>query len=232
MDWESADDESFVAVAGSTLGVFPAKGILYRPATIPPPAPAPPAPTSRSVPELKAAGPHGLATAPPRAITPWAVMAAIGKEGSMLVRIKEGHAVLVDAGGAPRAMTLNGLAAAQLEMAVQIDKILITHPHTDHVRNIKELILGPPPIHAKDLVISRSWKDVGRIKKELVDTTDQRLIDLGYGAGWEPQHVVEGKGVVKLTTSVEGTQIARFPIHSIKHISTPTRFTRTAIHTG
>jgi hypothetical protein len=217
MDWEPADDETFVAVAGNNLGVFSAKGMLYRPATVPPAAkaPTPAPPSSRSVPELKAKGPHGPAMPAPRAVTAWAVMGAVGKEGSMLVRIKAGHAVLVDAGGAPRAITLEGLAAAQTEMAVKIDKILLTHPHTDHVKHILDLIkgdakLGLPPIRAENVVFSRAWKDIGKLGeavKVLKATKDPALLELGYGKEWNPGIAVEGKGTIKLTTTVEGTAI-------------------------
>ena len=207
MDWEPADDEQYVALAGPKVGVFPAKGVLYRPAAVPT---APEPPKSRSVPELKAAGEHGPSLPAPRAVTPWAVMGALGKEGAMLVRIKSGYAVLVDAGGVPRAMTLDGIAAAQVEMSARIDKILVTHPHGDHVRNIIDLIKGDAvrglaPIRAENLVVSRAWKDVGLIKA--LRANDAALIALGFGPRWEPSHVAQGTGTIHLPITVDGTQI-------------------------
>lgn len=205
LDWEPADDEHVVLLGGQKLGLFPARGMVWRPATVEvPPAPTPA--RARSVPDLRAPGTLGPAPAPPRAVTAWLYLWAIGKEGQLLVRLRAGYGVLVDAGGIPRVVALDALAAGQAALGVEVAKILITHPHTDHVRHVIELI-RTHNIEAKNLVVSKAWERIGLIKI-LKTTTAQDLVDLGYGEKWKPVNVADANAPIsKLTLTVEGRTI-------------------------
>ncbi|HSN28957.1 MAG TPA: MBL fold metallo-hydrolase, partial [Kofleriaceae bacterium] len=198
-EWEPADDEIVTVYGAGKLAIFPAKGILYRPrgtVPAPPPPKAPAPPSSIDVPELRAAGPLGPGLPGDRPVTPWLALAAVGKENQLLVRISEGHGVMVDAGGVPRVAMVRGLASLTKELGFKPEKILLTHPHKDHVRHVLELI-DELHLEADDIVVSSAWK-----KSPIVKALKKK-----FGNDWKPGLAVEGEGVTALSMSVDRRRI-------------------------
>lgn len=204
-EWELADDQQIIIYGNGRLTLFPSTGILLRPATSPTPAPKVPAapPKPLTVSGLRPGSPVGPSPAVPRPVTPWMVLSAVGKEMHVVVRLSGGYGILIDAGG-PRAVTMDAFAGVSMRLGViSVEKILITHPHSDHVRYLVELI-KEHNITPRDLVVSRSWIETGatgseEIVEALRTTTEQRLIDLGYGEQWNaPGVAVPAEGVTRL----------------------------------
>lgn len=187
--WEDAADEQVIVYGEGRITLFPARGFVLRPV-----------PSATSVPELRPTGTVGPAAATPRAVSPWMAISAVGKEAQMLVRLAQGEAVLVDAGGSPRAVAVSALAEMQARLGVSsVERILVTHAHTDHVRHLVELIVDHG-IRAENLVVSDAWNDT-EILRELRGTRGPhaaRLQALGYGSDFRPSVAVAATGVTHL----------------------------------
>ncbi len=212
--WEPADDQEIILFGNKRLTLLSSAGILLRPAATPQPTPQAPAPPPQPQPVsgMRPAGPVGVGPAVARPVTPWMVLATVGKEMHLVVRVGSGLGILIDAGG-PRVITLDKFAEISARLGItSIEKILVTHPHFDHVRNLLQLIKDHQ-IKAVDLVASRSWIDTGtsgkqRLIETLRTTTEQALLDLGYGERWtEPGLAVPAEGVTRLRIEAGQTQI-------------------------
>lgn len=184
--WEPDPNAGQIIVIGDgRLTTFPSTGFMLRPAAAPLHAP---------VEGLHAAGPLGATPAAPRPVTPWLTLPAIGKEGLSMARLDVGLCILVDAGGQPRAMPMNAVAQMQTQLGVSsIQRVLMTHVHADHVRNLLEIV-KTYRIPAANLTTSSAWLQAPGLQA-LRTTTDPDLTALGYGAAWTPTEAVGGSGV-------------------------------------
>jgi hypothetical protein len=87
----------------------------------------------------------------------------------------------------------------------QIDRVLVTHPHTDHIRQLLEIIKGHE-VRGEDLAVSRAWRDTA-VLTELRSTADPDLLALGYGPQWSPGITVPAEGITHTTIGVGDQQI-------------------------
>lgn len=188
--WVPADDQRIFIYGNGRLTMLPSIGILLKPAVTPEPPPQAPVtpPPPEPVTGMRPAEPLGLAPAAPRPVTPFLALATIGKEMHMVVRVNTGLAFMVDAGG-PRAITVDAFAQLSTSLGITtVERILVTHPHKDHVRNLLELI-ETHRIRPENLLVSRSWIDTGasgteQLIETLRTTTKPELVALGYGPTW------------------------------------------------
>lgn len=212
--WAPADDQKIFIYGNGRLTMLPSVGILLKPAATPEPAPQAPVtpPPPEPVTGLRAAEPMGLAPATPRPVTPFLALAAIGKEMHMVVRLNTGLGIMVDAGG-PRVITIDAFAQLSGSLGItSIERILVTHPHKDHVRHLLELI-ERHQIRPENLMVSRSWIDTGAGGRELLietlrTTTKPELVALGYGPTWtQPGVALPAAGVTTLRITAGQSQI-------------------------
>ena len=207
VQWEPAQDEVLYLRGTSDdgdqgLGLASSTGLLLKPVE----AVAPRRPTGRPIPGLRPAGPTGATPGVAQRAAPWLGVPAVGKEGLVLARTNRGTGLLFDVGGARRFMPLQALARVQSRLRLSaVEHIAVTHPHTDHVRNILEII-RTHSIHASRLIVADSWL-VGRghlaqAINALRTTTAPALLALGYGAAWQPGTAVARTGVVRGTVAL------------------------------
>ena len=205
--WQPSNNEILIVTGGGQLTVVSSRGLLMRPA---PPAPA--APSSVTVPGLRPTGPTGPTPVGARPAASWVAASATGKAGQAMARTGNGPGVLFDAGGAARFLPEAAIARMVTELGVtSFDTILVTHPHADHVRVVIDLITNNN-IRAARFITSANWnqagsRDLNKIIEALQRTTDQRLIDLGYGEKWRPGIAVGTEGVSRATLRVPGGQV-------------------------
>lgn len=193
VEWEPADEGAVIFGDRNRLTVAPARGLVLQPAL-------------RRIPEVAPTGPMGPGPRAPVTVTPWLAMAAVGKEGQLMVRTSMGHGVLVDVGGRPRLVAMEAIGAISGELSVtSVESILITHPHTDHVRYLLEVIKNQG-VQPANLVLARAWRGA-EIVDALRTTTDPRLLELGYGPEWQPSFAAATQGVTHTRVNVGGAEI-------------------------
>lgn len=200
--WEPVDDQWVFIYGGGQLAMVPSRGLVLKPATGARAATTvAPAPAPTEVPNLQPSGSLGLGPAPARPVTPWMVLQTIGKQSHVIVRTNVGLALMVDAGG-PRAIATRGFANASSRLGgVAVETILVTHEHSDHVRQLLNLI-ETHRIPPENLVLSEAWTEV---VDALRTTTRQSLVDLGYGTDWTGPRVATGTQPVTYSRIRSGT---------------------------
>jgi hypothetical protein len=235
VDWVPSDEEILYlrGPAGDdptaqSLGLASAAGLMYKPAEAR-------APVGRVVPGLRPAGPTGATPGAAVRASPWLGVPAVGKEGLVLVRTNRGTGLLFDVGGARRFLPLRALARVQARLRLAaIEHIAVTHPHTDHVRNLLEVIRAHA-IHASRLVIADSWL-VGRTRladaiRLLAATTDPVLTGWGYGSTWRPGTAVARTGFVRGSIALPDGQALEYLAVGEAHGRYATAHGRTATGT-